>query len=105
MNFLQKRQQLIETMKIIPESVKREYLNYTVEDGKIYGVPVKGQETYKNCLLSIDDPENHKLYLETKLEMLKLQNSLFGLGDPKLNKQIKNYELYLKRFNKALACL
>ncbi|MEL3959366.1 hypothetical protein NST17_19625 [Caldifermentibacillus hisashii] len=100
--FRQKREELNNFLKSIPENLKKEYLNYTVEDNKIFGVPVKGQQIYANALNSIDNIDLHKQYIVSKLDLLNLQNSLFGQGDPKLNKKIKNYKLQLKRLNNAI---
>lgn len=100
--ILQKRQELNNILNSIPENLKIEYLNYTIENGKLYGVPTKNNQIYKNTLIGIENPDLHELYLETRIEQLKLQNSLFGQGDQKLNKKIKNYELYLKRLNNAI---
>jgi hypothetical protein len=81
---------------------KKQYMNYSIQEGKMFGVPIKGQELYKGAMESIDNLDDHKQFLETKIEMLDIQASIFNYSDGKLNKQLDNVKLYFKRFNNAM---
>lgn len=97
-NFKTRQKELSEILKNIPQ--QHEFINYSVHDNKIFGIPVGGKKSIIGY--SVDNIAQHLLYLETKVESLKLQSSFFNNSDSKLNKEIKKYEMYLKRFNNAI---
>lgn len=97
-NFKTRQKELSKILRNIPQ--QHEFINYYVDDTKIFGIPVGGNKSIRGY--SVDNIAQHLLYLETKVEALKLRSSLFNNSDSKLNKEIKKYEMYLKRFNNAI---
>jgi hypothetical protein len=103
MNMKQKSERMKELTAELKTHNQKEYMNYSVhEDGKIFGVPLKGQETYKNCLELVSNPVEHASYYNIRIELLDIRASIFNYSDPKINKQIKNLKTYQKRFENAV---
>jgi DNA repair exonuclease SbcCD ATPase subunit len=102
MNMKQKSERIKELATQLKELNQMEYMNYTISNNKIYGVPLKGQEIYKGCNELICDYEKHQLYYQLKIESMDIRASIFNYNDHKLNKQITNLKTYMKRFENAI---
>lgn len=79
---------------------RKEYLNYTVENGKVFGIPVKGQETFKGMMESINHEEEIK-HLQNKInEMKKMEQWLSNMDSFK--EKLGKLELRKKKLTNAI---
>jgi flagellar capping protein FliD len=79
---------------------RKEYINYTVENGKVFGVPIKGQETMKGCIESIDHDKELE-FLQEKIDAMEKQYDVLSNVDGFMQKYNK-LKMYRKRLNSAI---